>query len=136
MRGVVHQGRTMSDTQSLRWCRILLGGFLVELVLILLVIPLRAFGGSEGAVTVLAVVGSFFVAVAIAAWLSRTVGRPVLHGVLIGVCGAAIYVALQVVSLVFAPTPTEVPLVYYFAHVLKVAGGALGGWWATRSRVA
>ena len=123
----------MTDTQALRWGRILLGGFLVELVLILLVIPLRAFGGSEDAVTVLAVGGSFVVAAAIAAWLCRAVGRPIAHGVLIGVCGAAIYLALQVVSLVFAPTPTEVPLIYYFAHVLKVTGGAFGGWWAARA---
>lgn len=134
MRAVVHRGLGMTDTQSLRWGRALLGGFLVELVLILLVIPLRAFGGSEDAVTVLAVGGSFFAAVAIAGWLCRAVGRPVVHGVLIGVCGAAIYLALQVVSLVFAPTPTEVPLIYYFAHVLKVAGGAVGGWWAARGR--
>jgi hypothetical protein len=80
----------MGNGQSLRWGRILLGGFLIELVLILLVIPLQAFGGSEDAVTVLAVGGSFLAAVAIAAWLCRTVGRPLLHGVLMGACGAAI----------------------------------------------
>jgi hypothetical protein len=125
----------MTEMQSFRWGRILLGGFLIELVLILLVIPLRAFGGSEDAVTVLAVGGSFVVAAAIAAWLCRAVGRPVAHGVLMGAFGAVIYLALQVGSQVFAPTPPpEVPVIYYFAHVLKVAGGAVGGWWAARRR--
>jgi hypothetical protein len=125
----------MTDVQSLRWGRILLGGFLIELVLILLVIPLQAFGGSQGAVTVLAVGGSFLAAVGIAVWLCRAVGRPVTHGVLMGIIGAAIYLALQIAGQMFAPTPTpEVPLIYYFAHVLKVAGGAVGGWWAARRR--
>ena len=125
----------MTSPQSFRWGRILLGGFLIELVLILLVIPLRAFGGGEGAVTALAVGGSLLVAIAIAAWLCRPLDRPLAHGLLMGVVGAAIYLALQVASQVFAPAPAEVPLIYYVAHVLKVAGGALGGWWAARSRV-
>jgi hypothetical protein len=125
----------MTDLQSFRWGRILLGGFLIELVLMLLVIPLYALGSGEDAVTALAVGGSFLVAVAIAAWLCRPLAKPVVQGLLMGAVGAAIYLVLQIASQAFAPTPTAVPLIYYFAHVLKVAGGAAGGWWAARGRV-
>ena len=44
---------------SLRWGRIALGGFLAELLLILAVIPLQAAGSGEGAITTVAVAGSF-----------------------------------------------------------------------------
>ncbi len=80
---------------SIRWGRVVLGGFLAELVLVVLVIPIRALGGPESAVTVVAVAGSFFVFVPVAWWLFR-----------------------------------------YVAHVLKVAGGAAGGWFALRRAVA
>jgi Kef-type K+ transport system membrane component KefB len=118
---------------SLRWGRIVLGGVLGELVLIVPVIPLRAANASESAVTALAVVGSFVAFVPVAWWLGRRLGRPVLHGALMGAFAAAVYTVLFVVGRTFDPTVPAMPLLYYVAHGMKLAGGALGGWLAQRS---
>ena len=83
------------NTSSLRWGRILLGGFLAELLLIAAVIPMRALGSSEGAITVAAVAGSFVAFVPIAWWLARPLARPILHGVLMGARPVAATVAAQ-----------------------------------------
>ena len=121
-------------TSSLRWGRILLGGVLAELLLIAAVIPMRMTGSSDDAITILAVAGSFLVFVPVAWWLARSVGRPVTHGVLMGAAAAAIYVLLSVMQQLFDPNAPTVPSIYYVAHVLKLAGGAVGGWLAGRSR--
>ena len=120
----------------IRWGRIVLGGFLAELILVVLVIPIRAFGGPESAVTVVAVAGSFFVFVPVAWWLCRSVAQPVLHGALMGAAAAAIYMLLALFGQFFMPDAPPMPLIYYVAHVLKIAGGAAGGWLALRRAVA
>ena len=118
---------------SLRWGRIVLGGVLAEVILILAVIPMRAMGSSDSAITVLAVAGSFLVFIPVAGWLARATPRPVLHGVLMGAFAAAVYVALTFVGQLFVPDAPPVPLIYYVAHGLKLAGGAVGGWLAQRA---
>ena len=124
----------MSGT-SLRWGRIALGGFLAELLLILAVIPLQAAGGGQGAITTVAVAGSFVAFIPVAWWLGRRLAQPVLHGVLMGVFAAAVYTGLFFAGQLFDPTIPPMPLMYYVAHVLKLAGGAVGGWLAQRSAV-
>ena len=114
----------------------MLGAFLAELVLIVFVIPIRAFGGPESAVTVVAVAGSFFVFVPVAWWLFRSVANPVLHGALMGIAAALMYTLLGLIGQFFVPDAPPTPLIYYVAHVLKVAGGAAGGWFALRRAVA
>jgi hypothetical protein len=118
---------------SLRWGRIALGGLLAEVILILVVIPMRALGSSDDAMTVAAVAGSFVVFVPIALVLARATPRPILHGVLMGAVAAALYIALTVVGRYFAPDMPPVPWIYYLAHALKLAGGAVGGWLAQRA---
>ena len=118
---------------SLRWGRIVLGGFLAELLLVVAVIPLRAVGAGEDAVTVLAVAGSFVAFIPVAWWLGRRLERPLLHGVLMGAFAAAIYTILFFGGRFFDPTIPPMPLTYYVAHALKLAGGAIGGWLAQRS---
>ncbi len=122
----------MSNVQSLRWGRIALGGFLIEVVLMIAVLPLQALDAGADAITALAVGGSFFVSLAIAAWLCKTLGRPALQGALMGLVAAAIYLVMQAAATAFAPNPPEIPLIYYFAHLVKVVGGAVGGWWVSR----
>jgi hypothetical protein len=122
------------SARSLRWGRIVLGGFLAEVLLIVAVIPMRAAGAGETAITVLAVAGSFIVFLPVAWWLTRSVARPILHGALMGAAAAAIYMALSVVGQQLDPNAPAVPLIYYFAHALKLAGGATGGWLAGRGR--
>jgi hypothetical protein len=120
---------------SLRWGRIVLGGFMAELLLILAVIPLQVTGGGESAITTVAVAGSFMAFVPVAWWLGRRLPRPVAHGVLMGAFAAAVYTVLFLGGQMFDPTVPPMPLMYYVAHVLKLAGGAVGGWLARRSAV-
>ena len=123
-------------TSSLRWGRIMLGGFLGELLLMALVIPLRAIGASETAITGIAVGGSFVAFVPVAWWLARRLARPVLQGALMGAAAAVMYMLLSAVGQLFVPDAPPVPLMYYVAHVLKLAGGATGGWLAQRGAAA
>jgi hypothetical protein len=118
---------------DLRWGRIVLGGFLAELILIAFVIPINLAGGGERAITVVAVAGSYVVFVPVAWWLSRTLPRPILHGALMGAVAAALYIVLAVAGRQFNPTAPPMPFIYYVAHVLKIAGGVTGGWLAQRS---
>lgn len=120
-------------TTALRWGRIVLGGFLAELILIAFVIPINLAGGGERAITVVAVAGSYVVFVPVAWWLSRALPRPLLHGALMGAVAAALYIVLAVVGRQFNPTAPAMPFIYYVAHVLKIAGGVTGGWLAQRS---
>jgi len=119
-------------TPGLRWGRIVLGGFLAELVLFVPVIAANIAGGGERAITVVAVAGSYVVFVPVTWWMSRHLARPVLHGALMGAAAAAIYVIVGVVAGYFQPTAAT-PFIYYVAHMLKIAGGATGGWLAQRS---
>lgn len=109
------------------------GGVLAEALLIAAVIPIRMAGGSETAITIVAVVGSFLVFVPTARWLARPTTQPVLHGVLMGGMAAAIYLVLSALQQQFDPNAPPVPMIYYVAHVLKLAGGATGGWLAGRA---
>jgi hypothetical protein len=118
---------------SLRWGRIVLGAILAELLLIIAVIPIFATGASESVLTTVAVAGSFIVLVPIAWWLARPTSTPVLHGILMGAVAALIYTLLGVVGRLFNPDAPPTPLIYYVGHLLKLAGGATGGWLSTRA---
>jgi len=118
---------------SLRWGRIVLGGILAECLLIVAIIPMRMLGSSETSVTDVAVVGSFVAFVAIAWWLGRSGGRPVVHGVLMGAVAALFYTVLAVAAQQFVTDAPPMPFIYYVAHALKLAGGATGGWLAQRA---
>jgi hypothetical protein len=120
-------------TTSLRWGRIVLGGFLAELILFLPVIAANIAGGGQRAITVIAVAGSYVVFVPVTWWMSRRLARPVLHGALMGAAAAAIYTLIGVVGRYFQPNAPPTPFIYYVAHVLKIAGGATGGWLAQRA---
>jgi hypothetical protein len=50
-----------------------------------------------------------------------------------GAAAAAIYTLLAVGGRYFQPTAPPMPFIYYVAHVLKILGGATGGWLAQRS---
>jgi len=122
-------------SSSLRWGRIVLGGFLAEILLILAVIPVYATGGRQSVLTTVAVAGSFLAFIPVAWWLGRTTPRPVLHGTLMGAAGATIYIVLTIVGRQLDPNAPPAPSIYYVAHALKLAGGATGGWLAKSARL-
>ena len=117
----------MSNSR-IHWGRILIGGLLAEVVLILAIVPLGLRLG-ERFLHVTAPPGSFLTCFGAALWVSRRVqSRFILHGVLAGVVAALIYLGLT--------RAQPEPLVYVVAHGLKVLGGGCGGFVAGRRRSA
>ena len=113
----------MSST-TIHWGRILLGGLLAEVALIIAIVPLSLrFGDTFLHYT--APPGSFVTCFLGALWVCRrTESRFILQGTLVGVVAALIYVALT--------RAQPEPFVYLVAHGLKLAGGACGGFVALR----
>jgi len=104
---------------SIQWGRVLLAAFLMEVVLFAIAIPLFLGGLARSLVYVVppaALIATFAVTV----WLGRKIkSNFVLHGVLIGIVGTLMYVALTRAQ----PEPWQ----YWLAHALKVVGGAAAG---------
>jgi len=115
----------MSNT-TIHWGRILLGGLLAEVALILAIVPLGLRLG-DNFLHYTAPPGSFVMCFLGAFWVCRRIeSRFILHGTLVGVVAALIYVALT--------RAQPEPFAYIVAHALKLAGGACGGFVAQRRR--
>ncbi len=116
----------MSQLEKIHWLRVVLGGFLAEVLVIVLVIPISLKFGQEPLVYA-APIASLISCFLFGFWVARRVeSRFVLHGVLVGVVATLIYLALTLGK--------PAPLAYYVAHALKILGGAAGGFWAGRQR--
>jgi hypothetical protein len=104
---------------SIKWGRIVLIAFLMELVLFAIAVPLNLSGARRVALYVVppaALVATY----AFTIWLGRGIASKfVLHGVLIGIVGTLMYVGLTRAR----PEPWQ----YVVANALKVVGGAAGG---------
>jgi putative membrane protein (TIGR04086 family) len=115
----------MSSTK-IHWGRIIVGGILAEIALILAIVPAGLKLG-ETFLHYTAGPGSFIFCLLGALWVCRRVeSRFVLHGILVGVVAALFYIGLTRLQ--------PEPLAYIIAHVLKLGGGALGGYLAERRR--
>ena len=125
---------------SVRWLRVLIAGFLAEVVLILVAIPLFFLPNSTTALNLVIPPASFLVLIPFGWWAAR--GAPqsqVLNGFLAGLAGVVLYVALTVCAAALAhrgDLAASVRPAYLLAHALKLVGGALGGWIAARRAAA
>lgn len=114
------------NAATIHWRRILLGGLLAEAALILAIVPLGLHLG-DAFLHYSAPPGSFITCFLGALWVGRRIeSRFVLHGVLVGVVAALVYVSLT--------RAQPEPFAYVVAHVLKLAGGACGGLAAQRRK--
>jgi len=102
----------------------LLGGFLAELIVFGVVFPvLYLFGQRAFLASIL--IASAVMPFVFAVWVCRRIeSRFVLHGALVGLVAALIYMAIA--------WGQPQPLLYKIAHGLKVVGGMLGGVVASR----
>ena len=115
----------MSATR-IHWGRILIGGLLAEVALILAIVPLGLRLG-DNFLHYTAPPGSFVMCFLGALWVCRRIeSHFILHGTLVGVVAALIYLALT--------RAQPEPFAYIVAHVLKLVGGACGGFVAQRRR--
>jgi len=116
----------MRSSTRMLWWRVVLGGFLAEVLVFAAVIPVFRTLGQE-AVLYVAPVASFVACFFLAWWASRKAdGRFVVHGVLVGLVATLLYVALTKAG--------PEPVAYLIAHGLKIVGGGLGGFVAGRRR--
>jgi len=122
---VRHESRKMSST-TIHWGRILLGGLLAEVALILAIVPIGLRLG-DNFLRYTAPPGSFVMCFLGALWVCRRIeSRFILHGTVVGVIAALIYVALT--------RAQPEPFAYIVAHALKLVGGACGAFVAQRRR--
>lgn len=113
--------------QRMHWVRILIGGFLAEAALIVLVIPIAMKWGQHPLLYI-APVGSLVLCFLFAWWVGRGVeSRFVVHGLLVGMVATLIYLALT--------RARPEPMAYVIAHGLKLLGGTGGGWFAGRRKL-
>lgn len=110
-------------SEKIHWGRVLLGGFLVEVVIFALM-PVYTRLGEQ--VPLIAIPPTCLVMTFLfGLWAGRGVGsRFVLHGFLVGAVAALIYIALTVGQ--------PLPLAYKISHGLKLLGGVAGGFVAER----
>jgi hypothetical protein len=104
---------------ELRWGRILVGGFCAELAVAAIVFPVLHFFGQRAFLASI-LVTSAAMPFLFALWVCRRVkSNFVLHGLLVGVVAALLYLILT--------RGQPEPLLYKIAHGLKLVGGLLGG---------
>ncbi len=110
--------------RNVRWGWILLGGFLAELAIFVIVIPLSLLAGEES-LDYSAPPASFVATFAFGLWVARKARqRHVLHGALVGVVAVVILLGMTL------DQPQSVA--YIVAHLLKVLGGGAGGFLALK----
>ena len=118
----------MSNSQKIHWVRILIGGFLAEAAVFVVVIPVLMAAGQHPLLYV-APIASLVMCFLFAIWVGRRIeSQFVLHGILVGVVATLIYVALT--------RAKPEPAAYLLAHVLKILGGAAGGLLVSRQKAA
>lgn len=114
--------------KNIRWGWVLLGGFLAELSIFVLVIPLSLLIGQESRLYS-APPASFAAAFVFGIWVARKAPqRRVLHGALVGIVSMLIYIGISLGQ--------PEPIAYIIAHVLKVLGGTAGGFVALKRATA
>ena len=114
--------------KNIRWGWILLGGFLAELTIFVIVIPLSLLAGQES-LLYSAPPASFAAALVFGIGVARRTPQwRVLHGTLVGIVSMLIYVAISL--------GRPEPVAYVLAHLLKVLGGAAGGFIASKRETA
>ena len=131
----------METGAKIRWWRVLLGGFLIELALMVVAVALYSTLAEPDTALNLAVPpATLLAAVPIAAWVARAGPRPVFAGTMTGVAAIAIYAVTSTAGILAAPDQANLAQTfgpaYLASHVLKLAGGALGGWLVARRRAA
>lgn len=119
----------------IQWLRVLLGGFLIEVVLVVVLLGGFALAGvdiSTGVSLVSAViigVGAFAAAFVIVLWLGRGIhSQLVLHGFLMGVVATLLYLGLVAGSGQMSAALTAYgPATFVIVNALRVVGALCGG---------
>ena len=120
---------------NIHWLRVVLGGFLIEVVLAIVLLGGFAVAGvdlAKGVSTVSAVIiglGCFVVAFLIVLWLGRGIqSHLVLNGFLMGLVATVIYVGLVAgTGQMSAALVGYGPVTFVIVNALRLAGAGCGG---------
>jgi putative membrane protein (TIGR04086 family) len=135
----VQEGHAAPSAPAIRWLRVVIAGFLAEVALIAVAVPLYFLPDRQTALNLAIPPASFVVLVAFGYWAARGAPRSqVLNGFLTGLAGVVLYLCLVMAGAAATHTDPLASLTpaYLLAHALKMAGGAVGGWLAGRRSVA
>src|SRR5215207_1963253 len=124
----------------MHWIRAIIGGFLAEVLVLALILPVAYAVGydlSTGdpsavppALNTAIVIASFIAPLLMSQWVARRVtSHFVLHGFLVGFTAFVIYMIPMTLS------GESQPPVYWLAHAMKISGGLAGGLVAARRHV-
>jgi hypothetical protein len=126
-----------SAAPRLRWGRALVAALVAEFALVCVAIPIYATAADATALLNMVVPPASGILFLIAGyWAALPIRqRGLAQGTLTGVWAVGLYLVLGVVASLFVPgtsvTDGFTPA-YLTAHVLKIVGGAIGGWLASR----
>lgn len=110
----------------MHWGRAVLGGVLAEIAVFAIVFPVLHFFGQRAFLASI-LIASAAMPFVFALWVCRRVAsRFVIHGAIVGIVAALVYLALA--------WGQPEPLLYKIAHGLKVVGGVAGGLVASRRK--
>ncbi len=116
----------MAQSGQIHWGRVLVGGFLAELIVFAIVFPVRHLFGQQVFLASI-LIASALLPFIFGIWVGRHIdSRFVLHGALVGIVAFLIYMGLAWAQ--------PQPLLYKIAHGLKLVGGVAGGVVASRRR--
>jgi hypothetical protein len=120
---------------KIQWLRVLLGGFLIEVLLAVVLLGGFAAAGvdiSKGVSTAAAViigVGCFLATFLIVLWLGRGIqNQVVMHGFLMGLAATVIYLGLVAGSGQMSSALSGYgPVTFVIVNALRLVGGVCGG---------
>lgn len=116
----------MVNSRKIHWGRVVVGGFLAELLVFVIVFPVRHLFGQRAFLASI-LMASAAMPFLFAIWVCRRAESLfALHGALVGLVAALIYLGLA--------WGQPQPLLYKVAHGLKVVGGVAGGVVALRRK--
>ena len=113
--------------KNIRWGWVLLGGFLAELAIFVVVIPLSLVAG-QASLLYSAPPASFLATFEFWLWVDLKTDLRVYNGSIVGEAAMLIYVGISF--------GRPEPIAYIIAHVLKVLGGVAGGFVAVKREAA
>jgi len=127
-----------STMSGIRWGNTLVAAIAVEIALMIPTIAIFSSLGETGAPPVLNwLIPPLALLLFIPAgqWVARGTAKPLLNGFVTGSWGIVLYVALTLVaagSVADFDLDSSVRPAYLLAHALKIVGGVIGGWLASR----